>query len=47
MPHVDILSQVGHYKKVNFDVNYEDTTNVEEYLCQDEQVGKGDDTNFK
>ena len=41
VPHVDIASQVGHFMKVTFDVNYEDTVNVEEYVCEDHQKDKG------
>lgn len=40
---VEIAPQLQHYRHVTFDINYEDTTNAEEYLCQDNTIQQGND----
>ena len=41
VPQVGLTTQIKHYKKVNLDVNYEDTLNTEEYMYEDEQIAEG------
>lgn len=37
----DFAPQLNHYRHVNFDINYEETTNVEEYFCEDNEIREG------
>lgn len=41
VPPIDISPQLQYYKDVTFDVNYEDTTNAEDYVCEDPQMDEG------